>query len=195
MKKILKTCINLFKPLILFFFKIFFSKEYLEGRHFDKGYGGYLWGVRAIWLRNMLRIAPPLPWPAATSCHISNSKNIHFHADDLNIFQSPGVYFQNFKAEIFIGRGTWIGPNVGLITANHNIENLDEHAEGKNINIGERCWIGMNSVVLPGVTLGARTIVAAGSVVTKSFPSGQMIIGGVPAVLLKRISASSVHES
>ncbi|MNL74136.1 Maltose O-acetyltransferase [compost metagenome] len=53
----------------------------------------------------------------------------------------------------------------------------------------------MNSVVLPGVTLGARTIVAAGSVVTKSFPSGQMIIGGVPAVLLKRISASSVHES
>ncbi|MEQ1824103.1 MAG: DapH/DapD/GlmU-related protein, partial [Fimbriimonadaceae bacterium] len=49
------------------------------------------------------------------------------------------------------------------------------------------CWIGMNAVVLPGVTLGDRTVVAAGAVVTKSFPEGWCIVAGVPAKLLRSL--------
>lgn len=45
----------------------------------------------------------------------------------------------------------------------------------------------MNSVVLPGVSLGTRTIVAAGSVVTKSFPEGYCVVGGTPAKIIKRL--------
>ena len=43
----------------------------------------------------------------------------------------------------------------------------------------------MNSVVMPGVTLGPRTIVGAGAIVTKSFPEGYCIIAGIPAKKIK----------
>lgn len=45
----------------------------------------------------------------------------------------------------------------------------------------------MNSVILPGFQLGDRAIVAAGSVVIKSFKGGGIVVGGVPARLIKRI--------
>lgn len=50
----------------------------------------------------------------------------------------------------------------------------------------------MNIVILPGVTLGDRTIVAAGSVVTKSFPEGHIIIGDSPARLLRSYDSASM---
>lgn len=77
---------------------------------------------------------------------------------------------------------------MGLITTNHKKENLDEHEKGKNIVIGEKCWIGMNAVLLPGVVLGDNTIVGAGSVVTKSFPQGSCVIAGNPAQIVKTIN-------
>lgn len=49
------------------------------------------------------------------------------------------------------------------------------------IKIGNDCFIGTRSIILPGVTLGDRTIVGAGSVVTKSYPEGNVIIAGNPA--------------
>lgn len=61
-----------------------------------------------------------------------------------------------------------------------------EH-ELKEVSIDDYCWIGMNVVILPGVHLGPRTIVGAGSVVTKSFPDGYCVIGGNPARIIKLI--------
>lgn len=84
-----------------------------------------------------------------------------------------------------IGRGTYIGPNVGLITANHDPEDLDRHKPGRDVIIGEHCWIGMNAVILPGCVLGPQTIVGTGPVVTKSFPLGHCYITGVPARLAR----------
>ena len=45
----------------------------------------------------------------------------------------------------------------------------------------------MNSIILPGVILGDNTVVAAGAVVTKSFPQGYIVIGGNPAKIIKVI--------
>lgn len=187
MKIILKVLIPRFRPLAILILSIFFDKKYLRGRHFDIGYAGFLWAFRSIWMKNILRLAPPHSWPTALTCNLSSSVNIFFHPDDLNNFQSPGVYFQNFKGRIYIGHGSYIAPNVGLITANHNLNNLDVHEEGKDIIIGEKCWIGMNAILLPGVVLGPRTMVAAGAVVTKSFLEGDLLIGGVPAKLIKKL--------
>ena len=76
---------------------------------------------------------------------------------------------------------------MGLITANHDPANPATHLDPKPINIGKNCWIGMNSVILPGVTLGDNTTVGAGSVVTKSFPEGNCVIAGNPARIIRQL--------
>lgn len=187
LKSIVKRLVHLSAPVLTAFLSIFFDKCYLQGRHFEQSAAGFYWAFKALWTRNVLRLAVPLPWPAGLACHVSNAKNIVFHPDNLDNFQSPGTYFQNFNARIVLGHGVYIAPNVGLITANHQVGALDEHLSGEDIILGERCWIGMNSVVLPGVILGPDTVVAAGAVVTKSFPDGRVILSGVPAKVLRSI--------
>ena len=187
MKEIVKKFLLIISPLMLILLSVFYERKYLKGRHFDNNISGCLYSIRSIWLKNILRLAKPMPFPTALTCIISNKDNIHFHPDDLNNFQSPGTYFQNFTGQIYLGKGTYIAPNVGIITANHQLDNLDAHMEGKDVVIGEKCWIGMNCVILPGVNLGRNTIVAAGAVVTKSFPQGNVVLAGVPAKIIKEL--------
>lgn len=184
--KLLKRFSFITRPAADVFCGIFFDKKYLKGRHFEVGYIGYYWAIRAIWQKNILRLAPPMPWPTALTCRISKSDAIDFDVDDLNIFQSPGVYLQNFGARISIGAGCYIAPNVGIITANHDPDNLDSHTAGRAVIIGPGCWIGMNAVLLPGVVLGANSIVGAGAIVTKSFPEGGVVLAGNPAMVIRR---------
>lgn len=87
-----------------------------------------------------------------------------------------------------------MAPNVGIITTNHDILDPGKHVPGKPIVIGDNCWVAMNAVILPGVVLGNGTIVAAGSVVTKSFPQGRCVIGGVPAKVIKLINEKSDRQ-
>lgn len=187
MKIIIKRLAYITRPVFLIFLALFFERKYLTGRHFNKNLGGFVWAFRSLWIKNILRLSSPKPWPTGLTCHVSVAKNIFFHPDDLNNFQSPGTYFQNFKGCIHIGRGSYIGPNVGIITANHKLDDLNTHEVGQDVVIGEKCWIGMNVVILPGVILGPCTVVAAGSIVNKSFPVGHAVIGGIPARLLKKV--------
>jgi hypothetical protein len=188
LRAVVRYILHILRPVLRLLLRIFFDYRYIRGRHFDQGFDGYLWALRAIWCRNILRLATPRPWPVALGFTISNPANVLFHPDDLNNFQSSGVYMQNFNGRIVIGRGTYIAPNVGLITANHQLGNLDAHEQGRDIVLGEGCWIGMNSVVLPGVQLGPRTIVAAGAVVSKSYPEGRVVLAGVPARVVKTLA-------
>jgi acetyltransferase-like isoleucine patch superfamily enzyme len=100
---------------------------------------------------------------------------------------SPGNYIQA-KNGIEIGDYTNIGPNVGIISANHNLFNNAKHDAAKPVKIGKHCWIGMSAMILPEVVLGDYTIVGANSVVTKSFPEGYCVIAGNPAKIIKQIS-------
>lgn len=187
MKKIMMLFFRQIAPLFKFILMVFFDKKYLTGRYFNSSLGGYIFAFKSIWFKNILRLGKPLPFPTGLTCLVIRAENIHFHPDDINNFQSPGTYFQNLKGHIYLGKGSYIAPNVGIITANHNLNDLDAHTDGEDVIIGEKCWIGMNSVILPGVILGNKTIVAAGSVVTKSFPQGNIVIGGVPAKILKGV--------
>jgi len=101
---------------------------------------------------------------------------------------SPGCYIQGSN-KVIIGDYTQIGPNVGIISSNHKISNYLETIS-KKIRIGDYCWIGMNSVILPGVNLGDFTVVAAGSVVNESFEEGYCLIAGSPAKIIKKINKS-----
>lgn len=95
-----------------------------------------------------------------------------------------GGYFQG-AGTIYIGNYVQFGPNVSLISSNHDLYDQYKLVEGEPIHISDYCWIGINSVITAGVTLGPRTIVGAGSVVTKSFPEGFCVIAGVPAKIIK----------
>ena len=172
-------------------FGIFYDRSYLVGRHFDHGFGGWLWALKGVWFQKVLGFNRAVPWPTDHRLKISNFRNIRFHPDDLDNFQSPGCYFQNANAEITIGLHSPIGPNVGLITSNHDVANPDHNLPGLNIVIGSHCWIGMNAVILPGVVLGDHTVVGAGAIVTRSFPEGQCVIAGVPARVVRRLNVAS----
>ena len=99
---------------------------------------------------------------------------------------SPGNYIQAYNG-IFIGDYTNLGPNVGLISANHDMLDNSRQVKADPIRIGKFCWIGMNAVVLPSVILGDFTIVGAGAVVTKSFPDGYCVVAGNPASVIKHL--------
>ena len=186
MKK--RVFIFLFLPWIKVIAILFCRKGTCSGRWFEDGVlTGWLWIMRFFWFQKVLGFNRHVPFPCHHSATVAGVDNIVFHPDNLDNFLSPGVYWQAFAEKIHIGRGTYIAPNVGLITVNHDLYDLDKHVEGKPIWLGGNCWVGMNSTILPGVILGERTIVAAGSVVTKSFSEGNCVVAGVPARKIKNL--------
>ena len=100
---------------------------------------------------------------------------------------SPGVYINAFNG-VTVGDYSNIGPNVGIISSNHDLVNNDAHVAGDPIVIGRFCWLGMGAVILPGVRLGDFTIVGAGAIVSKSFEEGYCAIGGNPAKIIKYLN-------
>lgn len=103
-----------------------------------------------------------------------------------NVFINAGCQFQD-QGGITIGEGTLIGHNVVLATLNHELDPKRRPiCVPSPIVIGRNVWIGSNSTILPGVTIGDNSVVAAGAVVTKNVPPN-VIVGGVPARRIKNI--------
>lgn len=161
------------------------SKYFKGGKYGRFTANGWQWVIDDYKACRRSKINENVRWPVSDKIKIVCPENIKFHADDLNNFQSFGIYIQAI-GKITIGHGSYIAPNVGLITANHDFMDLENHTKAKPINIGERCWIGMNSVILPGVNLADGTVVGAGSVVTKSFEEKNCVIAGNPAKIIKK---------
>lgn len=95
------------------------------------------------------------------------------------------------KAKIEIGENSALAYGVSIITSadpngEYNALSALYPAKTAPVIIGKDCWIGANSTILPGVTIGDFCVVAAGSVVTKDVPSGTMV-AGVPAVFKKHL--------
>ena len=111
-----------------------------------------------------------------------------------NIKLGEKVFF-NFNcvvldvAPVTIGSRTLFGPNVQVYTASHPID-FKERASGlefaKPIFIGEDVWIGGSSIICPGVSIGDRSIIGAGSVVTKDIPA-DVIAAGNPCRIIRHL--------
>ncbi len=83
-------------------------------------------------------------------------------------------------APITVGDHTKIGPDCHLVTAVHPMDHLERRThtvKGNPITIGEDCWIGANVTILPGVRIGDRCIIGAGSVVTHDVPDDSVVAG------------------
>lgn len=91
--------------------------------------------------------------------------------------------------KIFIGKNAMIGPNVTIITVNHDYRAKGLKAHTSHVllpvRIGENVWIGANALILPGITIGRNAIIGAGSVVTKDIGDGEVFAGN-PARFIKR---------
>jgi maltose O-acetyltransferase len=90
--------------------------------------------------------------------------------------------------KVTIGSHVLFGPGVQLYTASHPLEAQMRrtHKISKPISIGDDCWIGGNTIICPGVTIGNGCVIGAGSVVTKDIPDFTMAVGN-PAKVIKTL--------
>jgi acetyltransferase-like isoleucine patch superfamily enzyme len=107
------------------------------------------------------------------------------------VLNNNNYFIVNDKIEI--GKNTALAQNVSCIDTNHRFDDvsipfLDQGIISKAIILEEDVWVGRGSTILFGTTIGKGSIVAAGAVVTKSFPEN-CIIGGVPAKFIKNRNA------
>jgi acetyltransferase-like isoleucine patch superfamily enzyme len=91
---------------------------------------------------------------------------------------------------LFIGNNVIIASNVTMVTGNHDYRDIaattaEQQYVGSPIHIHDDVWIGANSAIVGGVTVGKHAVIAAGSVVTKDVPAYTMV-GGVPAKIIKK---------
>ncbi|HGY9615311.1 sugar O-acetyltransferase [Vibrio harveyi] len=111
----------------------------------------------------------------------------HTHLGD-NVYANFNLTLVDYT-HIYIGDHVMIGPNVTIATAGHPIDpELRRDIAQFNIpvHIGNNVWIGANSVVLPGVTIGENSVIGAGSVVTKDIPANVVAVGN-PCRVLREI--------
>ena len=120
-------------------------------------------------------------YPFNPTCTIANARKVYVGCNAS--IARPGCYIQG-AGTVHFGDYVQLAPNVGILSANHDLYDQRKY-NAAPIVIGDYSWIGMNSIVTAGVVLGPRTIVAAGAVVTKSFPDGFCILAGVPAKVVK----------
>jgi maltose O-acetyltransferase len=102
-----------------------------------------------------------------------------------NIRLGDRVFF-NFNcvvldvAQVTIGSDTMFGPAVQIYTATHPLDHTQRRAgleAGKPVTIGSDVWVGGGAIILPGVTIGSRSVIGAGSVVTRDVPEGVFASG------------------
>lgn len=98
---------------------------------------------------------------------------------------APGTTF-GLDADITLGTNVSLSPGVTLYTATHPIgygsQRMLPYTSAKPIVVGDGVWIGMNSLILPGVTLGRGSVVSAGSVVTEDVAANALVSGN-PAIV------------
>lgn len=104
--------------------------------------------------------------------------------------------FLNFNCVVLdvmpvkIGNRTLIGPNVQIYTATHPMDYMERAAGlefAKPVTIGEDVWIGGSAVICPGVTIGDRSVIGAGSVVTKDIPP-DVFAAGNPCKVIRQLA-------
>lgn len=173
--------------------------------------GSLGWRLRQIFYKNKFRtIGEKVSFDTNTyirgANNISLGDNIGFgiftqlYCDDLNSdakiqigsncnFNSNVMINADNEGFIEIGNNVIVGPNVVIRASNHNFDNLNEpikkqgHKPGKVI-IEDNVWIGANVVLLSNIRISSDSIIAAGSVVSKSIPKGK-IAAGIPARVIK----------
>ena len=109
------------------------------------------------------------------------------------------------RGEVIIGNKVLLAPNVFISSGSHMYDYVPEltireqdqkYLEDKGrsysspIQVGDDCWLGINVVVMPGVSIGSRCVIGANAVVTEDIPT-DTVAGGIPAKVIRSRKAAS----
>lgn len=112
--------------------------------------------------------------------------NIHFSG---NFYANTDCLFSDI-GDINFGKDVKLGPRVQIYTVNHPVDPKERLERGlviaSPVNVGDNVWIAGGTIINPGVTIGANTVVGSGSVVTKSLPAN-VLAAGNPAKIIRNI--------
>lgn len=171
------------KEAVNFKRRFFYLLYVTIGMKLPPSYAPYSFGLhklRMVFLKHAIR-----------SCgdNVVLEQNIHLSPHICignNVFIDEDV---KIRRDTVIGNDVLIASGVQLITVNHNFSDINRpiNVQGEEITriiIGDDVWIGTNAIILPGVKVGAHSIVAAGAVVTKDVPDWA-IVGGNPAKIIR----------
>lgn len=101
-------------------------------------------------------------------------------------FINEGCCFQD-QGGIEIGDDCLIGQQVVIATLNHDLNPTQrKDMIPKPVKLGKRVWVGAHATILPGVTIGDNSVIAAGAVVARSVPAN-VVVGGIPARIIKKV--------
>ncbi|WP_429181288.1 sugar O-acetyltransferase [Aeromonas salmonicida] len=123
-------------------------------------------------------ISTPFTCEFGRNIHIGEQTFFNFNVTILDV------------GEVHIGNHVLLAPNVQIYTATHSMDYLARRnwtAYNKPVHIGDDCWIGGGAIICPGVTIGARSIIGAGAVVTRDIPADSVAVGN-PARVIRSLS-------
>lgn len=127
--------------------------------------------------------------------NVNIAKNVYFGKGlNISIGNNSGIGENSYLVtmdKITIGDNVMIGPELMILTGNHGYDDknkplYEQKIITKPVSIGNDVWLGARVTILPGVSIGDRVIVAAGSVVVKDIPPN-CIVGGNPAKFIKEL--------
>ena len=121
-------------------------------------------------------IEPPIHFDYGMNVHVGRNFFANFNTTILDC------------AKVTIGDNVFLAPNVQIYTATHPLDAIERRSTkyAKPITIGNDVWIGGGAIILPGVNIGCRVVVAAGAVVTKN-AEDDTVVAGVPAKVVKKL--------
>lgn len=126
-------------------------------------------------------------------CTIVGTKNIYIGK---NVIIPQGAILSSYPgnelSNIYIEDDVLLGPNVAIYSSTHNFNNISIPIKNQGYRVAstrlkQGCWIGINAVILPGVTIGKNSVVGANAVVNKDVPDNT-VVAGIPAKIIKKLN-------
>lgn len=143
-------------------------------------------------VQRLFRVSSGFPYSLHFTSRATSPQNISLTGPGSNTkycLAVNGSVYLGASNGIEISNDCLIASGVKIISGNHDINDFNaQSVQASPIRIEAGCWLGVNSIILPSVHLHPRTIVGAGSVVTKSFGVGNIIIAGNPAKIIRNIT-------
>lgn len=141
--------------------------------------------LKYAFMQKIIGINRSTHWPVHYSSRIKCPEKIQWGT------KGPGLAIDCYldgRNGIIIEENVWIGPKVSIVSQNHDSYDYNKYVKADPIIIRKNSLLTTNCTILAGVELGEHTIVAAGAVVTKSFPEGNQVLAGIPAKVIKKLT-------